>query len=133
MTMNLRKGFIVYKVLPYPLPPAALITPPWESPMAGVTSQINLSKVNMSTLGPGGPTSQSRCYWSNAAHTPLLGHTHFQETSQLRSTHGIWEVSVFCSAPQEPPWAFCFLRGRPGHWTPQNPLSWALRAREGGG
>lgn len=46
---------------------------------AGVTSQMNLSKVNMSTLGPGGPTSQSRCYWSNAAHTALLGHTHFQD------------------------------------------------------
>lgn len=77
--------------------------------MAGVTSQMNLSKVNMYTLGPGGPTSQSRCYWSNAAHTPLLGHTLFQAPQDFILHGNLGSICILLSS-QELPWGFCLLR-----------------------
>ena len=60
---------------------------------AGVTSQMNLSKVNMSTLGPGGPTSQSRCYWFNAAHRLLLT-TPFSRP--LTASFSTWNLRSIC-------------------------------------
>ena len=91
------KAFIIYKVFPYPLPLAALTICLWRE-WAGITLQLNLSKVKPCVLrvlegsppNPGliGPMQPTCCF------------------GQLHSTHGIWEVSGFCSHSQKPPLEF---------------------------
>lgn len=62
------KAFIIYKVfhIHYPCPTTCL----WRE-WAGISLQLNLSKVKPCILCTGGLTSKSRPYWSNAAPMPF--------------------------------------------------------------
>ena len=95
------------------------------SPCSDIWAKLN----KVSTVGPRGPTSESRHYWSSEAHTCLLGNTHFQ------TPYGfiLYRESRKYLGSALLPRAFLgvlFTVGWPCHWSPWNLWNWAIMAGE---
>ena len=120
-----------YKVFPYPLPLAALTICLWRE-WAGITLQLNLSKVKPCALRVLEGSLPNPGAISPVQPTRPFGTESFPGPSQLHSTHGLWEVSGFCSPSQKPPWGLCFSREKSSHWPPQSRWNWASRPERWG-
>ena len=99
---------------------------------AGITLQLNLSKVKPRVLHVLEGSLSNPGAINPVQPTHPFGTESFPGPSQLHSTHGIWEVSGFCSPSQKPPWGFCFSREKYSHWPPSESVELGLMAREVG-
>ena len=81
-------------MFPYSLPLDALTACLWGE-WAGTSLQLNLSKIKPCVL---------RVLEGSAPNSGPIGPVHPTcRFGQLHSTHGVWEVSGFCSHSQKPP------------------------------
>lgn len=99
-----RKKFIIYKVLPYPLPSLVYNPSVEENGQGHLTDESEQSYVHTWTWRSHLPI-QVPCVWSNTAYTPA-GPTHFQ--GSLSFILHMESGKYLCSAPQEPPWGSGF-------------------------